>query len=152
MTQAPEGLVVDASVAVKWLLTDEEYADQAARLLTAFEDGRLSFVAPEHIRYEVPSAITVATRGRRPRLTEEQGREAIEEFLALGIRLVGDDDLVRAAYPLARRSGCAFYDALYLTLAERLRLPFLTADRRLYERVRQLPHVRWIKDYAPAGG
>ncbi len=144
MTQASEALVLDASVAVKWHLVDEEYAEQAIRLLTAFEDGRLSFVAPEHIRYEVPSAITAATRGRQPRLTEEQGREAINEFLALGIRLVGDDELVRAAYPLAHRHGCAFYDGLYLALAERLQFPFLTADQKLFDRVGHLPYVRWI--------
>ncbi|MGQ0550472.1 MAG: type II toxin-antitoxin system VapC family toxin [Armatimonadota bacterium] len=94
----------------------------------------------------MPSAITVATRGRRPRLREEQGKEAINEFLALGIRLVGDDEPVRTAYPLAHRYGCAFYDGLYLALAERLRLPFLTADQKLFDRVGRLPYIRWIAD------
>ena len=78
-------LVVDASVAAKWYLPDEDYADQASALLGHFRQGKIKLVAPEQIRYEVPSAITVATRGRAPRLTLEQGRRAIEEFLALDL-------------------------------------------------------------------
>ena len=75
--------VVDASVAAKWHLTDEENTEQARSLLPRFGHGELELWAPEQIRYEVPSAITAATIGKRPRITQEQGREAIEEFLAL---------------------------------------------------------------------
>ncbi len=56
----PEGpvsaLVLDASVAVKWHLKDEDYAAEAALLLEDFGQGELELVAPAQIRYEVPSA------------------------------------------------------------------------------------------------
>ena len=140
-------LVVDASVAAKWYLPDEDYANQASALLGHFRQGKIKLVAPEQIRYEVPSAITVATRGRAPRLTLEQGRRAIEEFLALELEALGDDDLVILAYEIAHEYGCAFYDALYLALAQELGVPFITADGRLFRRVRALPTVLWIGDF-----
>ena len=41
----------------------------------------------------------------------------------------------------------SFYDAVYLVLAAALRMSFVTADRRLYEAVKQrLPFVRWLGD------
>jgi predicted nucleic acid-binding protein len=144
---APQAMVVDASVAVKWHLSDEEDAEAAALLLTRFSEQAVDLVAPDQIRYEVPNAIAVATIGQNPRLTPEQGREALEEFLGLGLPTVADNELISEAYPLVHQYGIAFYDALYLALAERLAIPLITADRRLYNRVRQLPSVIWIGDY-----
>lgn len=144
-----EALVVDASVATKWHLTDEADTDKARLLLTRFAQGKAELVAPDYIRYEVPSAITVATQGRQPRLTQQQGQEAIEEFLSLQIRTLDSNELILAAYPLAHQYGCAFYDALYVSLANKLSLPFITADRRLYRRIHHLPSIIWIGDYSP---
>jgi len=55
-------LVVDASVAAKWHLPerDEEHTDRALALLTQFRGGDLELLAPAHIRFEVPSVLTVA--------------------------------------------------------------------------------------------
>jgi len=75
-------------VAVKWNLGDEEHAHKAILLLTRFARGQTDLFAPDYIRYEVPSAITVATQGRGARITQVQGKEAIEEFLNLGVRTV----------------------------------------------------------------
>lgn len=146
----PEALIVDASVAVKWHLADEDNADKAALLLARFAQGQADLLAPAQIRYEVPSAITIATRGQAPRLTQEQGAEAIEEFLSLGLTTIDMDELILAAYSLVSRHGCAFYDALYLALADATSLRFITADHTLYQRIRHLPHVIWIEDYAPS--
>ena len=147
MASAVPRLVVDASVAVKWYLLDEDYADQAGALLSQFRQGAIKLAAPTHIRYEVASAITVATRGRAPRLTLEQGRRAIEEFLALDLETTGDAKIVRLAYDLVHEYDCAFYDALYLALAQEMGVPFITADGRLYRRVRAIPTVLWIGDF-----
>lgn len=145
-----ESLVVDASVAAKWHLTDEQFSDEATLVLTRFAQGEVELLAPEQIRYEVPSAITVATLGRKPRISLEQGREAISEFLALGIKTVGDSDLILAGYALVHQYGCALYDALYLALAQRLAIQFITADQKLYRMIEDLSEVVWIGDYSPS--
>jgi predicted nucleic acid-binding protein len=151
MTTAAEAFVVDASVAAKWHLKGEVYDDQARLLLTRLGEGRAALAAPSQIRYEVPAAITAATLGRAPRLSHEDGLSAIAEFLRLP--LVPYDDsgliLVLGAYALVHRHGIAFYDALYLALAQRLAVPLLTADRRLYQRIGRLREVVWLGDYQP---
>ena len=128
-------------------MPDEDDTDKAGALLGQFRQGEIELVAPEQIRYEVASAITVATRGRAPRLTLEQGRRAIEEFLALGLETVRGGRIVRLAYDLGHEYDCAFYDALYLALAQEMGVPFITADGRLYRRVRAIPTVLWIGDF-----
>jgi predicted nucleic acid-binding protein len=149
MTQPNRALVVDASIAVKWHLTDEEFTVESLAILQEFGAGRLSLLAPDQIRYEVASAIAVATIGRQPRLNRDEGQRAIEEFLSLGLILQSDGALIMDAYALVHRFGCALYDALYVALAEREGVDFITADARLYQRVRDLPFIIWIGDYQP---
>jgi predicted nucleic acid-binding protein len=144
-----DALVVDASVVAKWHLPDEDDVAIARGLLVRFAAGELVLVAPDVIRHEVASAITVATLGRNPRLTVQAGEDAIADFLATGIRTVADDALSRHAYQLVHQHGCAFYDALYLALAERLHIPFVTADGRLHQRIGHLPDVIWLGNYVP---
>jgi predicted nucleic acid-binding protein len=140
-----EAFVVDASVAAKWYLRDEPDVDRALLLLMRFGRGKSRLVAPEAIRLEVASFITVATRGREPRLTPAQGRAALDALSVLRIETVASHALIRPAYELVLR-----YDAVYLALAQHLGLPFITADRRLYLKIRSLPEAIWIAQYSPA--
>ncbi len=147
MTKVAEAMVVDASVAAKWHLKDEEFAEQALVLLDQFSEGDITLYAPDQIRYEVPSAITLGTTSREPRLSKELGLKAIEGFLSLGISLDNSDEIILNAYSLVHQYGIAIYDALYLALAQKLSIPFITADFKLYKFVQDLPDVIWIGDY-----
>jgi predicted nucleic acid-binding protein len=147
MATVAEALVLDASVAAKWHLKDEEDADRAILLLNQFVAGRVALWAPSHIRYEIPSVITHATSGRAPRLSQAVAQESIAAFLALGIQTVETSDVILDAFLLVHKHGIAFYDSLYLALAQQLDLPFITADRRLYERIRSVPNVVWLGIY-----
>jgi predicted nucleic acid-binding protein len=147
LARPADALVVDASVAAKWHLQDEDHVEQATLLLERFGRGELELLAPTQIRYEVPSTFTAATLGQNSRLAAPQARAAIEEFLELAITVVDDDQLVLSAFDLTQQSNCALYDALYVALSQRLDIPFITADNRLYQRIRHLPDVIWIADY-----
>lgn len=146
-TSAGTRMVVDASVVVKWHLQDEEYVIPSLKLLDQFAAGHVDLLAPAQIRYEVSSAITVATCGGAPRLTADQGLEAIEEFLALGLTTISDNEVIHSAYGLVHQYDVAFYDALYLACAITLNCPLVTADYRFYQRIRTLPSALWIGDY-----
>ncbi len=145
--QPASALVVDASVAAKWHLDDEDHVAEATLLLERFGRGEVELLAPTQIRFEVPSTFTVATLGQNPRLTVTEARSAIEEFLSLAITVIDDDQLVLSAFDLSQQYNCAMYDALYAALSQRLGIPFITADQRLYQRIRSLPEVIWIADY-----
>jgi predicted nucleic acid-binding protein len=150
MTPIPEALVVDASVAAKWHLKDEEEADKALLLLQRFTQGKVELFAPDYIRYEVAAAITFASSGRRPRIQPELAREAIAAFLALGLNTLNSNQLILESFPLVQQYNCALYDGFYLALKNRLNLPFITADRKLYLRIQHLPAIIWLGDYSPA--
>ncbi len=142
----PPTFVVDASVAVKWHLEDEQDTPEAIRLLTDFRDGRVLLLAPDHIRFEVPSAIRNALRVGR--LNAAEGLTAIESFLGWRIETVGNDALIEAGYEMALRFGCSFYDGLYLALAENAGRPLVYADNRLRNALGgRFPLAMWVSDY-----
>ena len=151
MTTAAEACVVDASVAAKWYLKDEEHREQANHLLARLSAGRAVLAAPVQIRYEVPSAIIAAHRRREPRLSREAADEAVAQFLATDLTTYHAPGLIRLAVPLVYQHDIALYDAVYLALAQQLDVPLITADRRLYQRIRQLPNVVWLGEYSPPG-
>src|SRR5947209_7272583 len=99
MASAAAGMGVDVSVAAKWLLKDADRVGQADLLLTRFAAGQTELIAPDQIRYEVPSTITVATLGQRTCLSRTAAQIAIDQFLALGITTVNTDALIMAAFP-----------------------------------------------------
>jgi len=143
---AEQRFVVDASVATKWYLRDEEYMDKAASLLLDFAQGKNYLLAPSFIQYELANAINVARR--RGRLADEVARESAEDFFSLGLHLADGSDLILSAFDFSSQLGIALYDALYLTLAENLSLPFITADKELYEYLKdKVPYMMWVGDY-----
>jgi len=109
-----ETLVVDASVATRWHLTGEEHTDKPRLILERFSQGQVQILAPSHLCYEVPSAITASTLGRRALLTRDEGQEAIAEFLSLNLPTVEAGELVLSGYSLVHEHQISFYDALYL--------------------------------------
>jgi predicted nucleic acid-binding protein len=109
-----DALVVDASVATKWFLTDEVDSEAAALVLSQFGHGEIVLRAPAYIRYEVPAAITAATLGAYPRITPDDAQEALSEFLLLQLTTHENDELIQAAFSLVRRHGIALYDGLYV--------------------------------------
>lgn len=119
---------------------------EALSLLHEFEGGVIDVLAPDHIRYEVPSAISTAVRTHR--IPADRARDSIQRFLAWGFVTVGDDELIMAAYDVARRYGCAFYDGLYLALAEAAGCPLVYADGNLRRIIGDsAPNAVWLGDY-----
>lgn len=101
--------------------------------------------APDHFRYEVPNALRTAVR--RQRMTVHQATRSIENLFDLGIEFVDGDDLIVTGSLYAFRYNIALYDALYLVLADRANAPFVHADRRLSNSLRnRFAHATWIED------
>lgn len=129
-----EQLVVDASVVAKLYLKDEQYTDKADLLFSRFEQGDIQLIAPRLITYEVPAAIK---RGAvRAKADKEVWQAALSSFQSLGLSIIDDSDAKYEAIRLAINYACAYYDALYLLLAEDLGCPFVTADDRLWRVLR----------------
>ena len=125
-----EQLVVDANVVAKLYLRDEQYTANADLLFSRFRRGEVQLIAPHLVTYEVPAAIK---RGAaRVKAAKETWQVALSSFESLGLSVIDDSDAKYEATRLAINYACAYYDALYLLLAEDLGCRFITADERLW--------------------
>jgi predicted nucleic acid-binding protein len=118
--------VVDASFALKWFLADEEDRAPSLALLKRISETNRPIV-PWLWFYEIGNALTTAER--RNRIALEQLEEIL---LILGQMPIDIDssnraDLLRLPH-LARKHGLTVYDAAYLNLAVREKIPLATAD------------------------
>lgn len=126
-------LVVDASVAVLWTLTQRN-SDKAAALQT---EG--SLVAPSLIVAEIGNAIWKAVR--RGDLPAHESRTAIDLALAPLAALVPLEALHTRALELSIQLDHAIYDCFYLALAERERAPLVCVDGALVEKAKKLKGI-----------
>ena len=78
--------VIDASVVLKWFLTDEAYGQRAISLLTQYVSKELEIFAPSLLEYEVMNGLIIAQK--RGRIKEERILTVIEGFVNLEIKLI----------------------------------------------------------------
>ncbi|HWB48210.1 MAG TPA: type II toxin-antitoxin system VapC family toxin [Stellaceae bacterium] len=121
-------LVLDASLALAWLLPDET----AVEIQQVFEQiGVTGCVVPQIWRLEVANGLTTAVR--RGRITAVFRAQAIKVLELTPIRIDSDTNTHAWAgtLQLADRFELTPYDACYLEVAHRLALPLATLDRGL---------------------
>ena len=123
--------VVDTSVALKWFLADEDERADSLTLLKSISDTSRP-VVPWLWFYEMGNALTVAMR--RNRIAIDQLEEILQMLEQMPIDVDPPDraDLLRLSH-VARKHGLTTYDAAYLNLAIREKLPLATADQALKE-------------------
>ena len=134
-------IVVDASVAVKWVIEEPDSA-LAAQLLGSAEP----MVAPELLRTEGAGAVTRAFRSGR--LTREAAEASLELWLDAFrsvVELVPNEHHLRRAAELSCDLRHPLADCLYLALAERLGATLLTADTTFARRASaSFPQIRLL--------
>lgn len=121
-------LVVDSSVAVKWVVP-EVLSDRADRLLAGGDE----LLAPDLLPVEAANALWRKTARRE--ISPGEADRALAMLLESGIEFRPVGPLLGRAMRLARRLAHPVYDCVYLALAERERVPLVTADVRLLGRV-----------------
>jgi predicted nucleic acid-binding protein len=117
-------MVVDASVAVKWVLP-EAGSDRAAAIRTADDD----LIAPSLACAEIGSAIRRAVL--RGDVSAAEARRDLRVASDHYRRIVPLEELAERAIDVAMRLRHPIYDCFYLALAERERCALITADSRL---------------------
>ena len=124
--------VIDASVAVRWLIEDESHrhADEVLEKLVEFPQN---FAVPELFAFEVysvlqrihPSGLKAFTGAIIPLLQGGLFRQPMTTSLAVG------------AEPFIKQ-GLTGYDACYAALAKKMRGRWLTFDRKAHRRIQKV--------------
>ena len=116
-------LVVDASVAVKWLV-DEEYSDDADGLL----DGSHELFAPRLMASEVGNALW--RKARMGEIKRSQAGVLAAVIPEMAVRWTSDEVTCPDAVRLSLALDHPVYDCVYLALAHRIGATLVTADAR----------------------
>ncbi len=124
-------VVVDASIAIKWLV-EEDHSGEADQLLIAWDRDNTRVTAPHLLPTEVANGLY--QRVRRGHISLASAVQLEAAFLEKDIALVQSAHIhlraMRIASALAQN---AVYDAHYLALAEALDCELWTADQRFYQ-------------------
>ena len=138
-------IVIDASVVLKWYLSDEEHGDRALNILDGHASDHFSLHAPALLEFEVANGLAIAKR--RARVGDDDALKAMEGFTELGIGLYPLSPLFRKVLNYSDRYNISTYDAAYVALADDLKTQVVTADKRLFNSTRKLRLVKWIGEF-----
>jgi predicted nucleic acid-binding protein len=135
-------VVVDASVAAKWFFC-EEHSDAALNLL----DNHFELNAPDLIFVELESLL--CKRVRRRELSIQEAIEIDTKIRSMPIQAYSTPTLRQRAFRLALETRSSIYDCLYLSLAEALECPLVTADNKFLQALKGSPiggQMQWVED------
>lgn len=136
-------LVVDASVAFKWVVREPDSVQALALVRTGD-----ALIAPELVLAEVVNA---AWKGvQRGFVTPDQLAAAAERLPDWLDQIHPVRPLLPRAAVTARELGHPVYDCLYLALAERSAATLVTADQRLVARVAGTPWESLVRELGAA--
>jgi predicted nucleic acid-binding protein len=124
-------LVLDASVAAKWVVREAD-TDKAFRL----KHPPFRLIAPDHLLAETANVVWKRfMRGEMP-------LEVVDEWTillaAMNVDFRPSSQLVDGALQLACRHRISAYDALYVHLALIMRAPLVTVDEPLIAKLRSV--------------
>ncbi len=143
-------IVVDASLAAKWIL----WEDQSAAALQFLSIYRSELCAPDLIRIEVAGAITRVAR--MAHIEDGDANQMIELWLGdFGSAAVDarrpDPSLLRAAAQLSLDLAHPIQDCLYLAMAMDLSSDLATCDAKFATRAQQsYSRIRLLESYGSA--
>ena len=132
-----KAVVADASLCGAWILDDEASA-AADRLLQDILSGQSHLIIPALWHYEMTNLLRSAVR--RKRLSEDDAQTALETLAAIPLYQEDQPDPMarNRLFHLSRQFSLSAYDAAYLELADRLKIPLLTGDQALQKAARHL--------------
>ena len=129
------GYVVDASVAVKWLVA-EPLSEESATLL----DSDVTLLVPDLFFAETTSAL--AAKHRHGEMDAEQVADAVDLLRTAPVATpLSMRRLAASSARLAKDLGHPVYDCFYLALAIHENYPVVTADTRFHDKVRKHPYL-----------
>lgn len=132
-------IVVDASVAVQWVVPE------ASTGLSETLLDRLDLIAPQLLLVEVADVFRKKLAGQQ--ISPAQALDGLEYVARQVDMRPMSSELVMRAFELAQSLNHPVYDCVYLALAESTHARFATHDLELRRRVVRSDHGDWLHDF-----
>jgi predicted nucleic acid-binding protein len=136
-------VVVDSSVAVKWLNdADEKDIEQANKLLVDALNENIILFMPELAKYEIGNVLLL-----KKKLSVEEIEIPIQTFYSFPIQFISEsEELAKDTYNVAFKLGITYYDASFISLAK-LNNAILITENIKHQGKSVDIEVKSLKDY-----
>lgn len=144
ISEAPATVVMDASVCIKWFSgSKEDNVENAVKLRSDFLYKRIYIIAPDLILYEVANALSY-----NPKFSERHVINAISSLNSMQIKTIKPiPQVMEIAANIRYKKNISIYDSVYMALSRFINAQFITADKKLYEKVKDLGNTIFLADY-----
>lgn len=134
-------IIVDSSVAVKWIQEKEEDSDIAFLLATNHRNHTEEILAPDLLYVEIANALAT-----KPTSTPQIIKESLSGIFKLELKpySLSHEDILKSAL-LAKRYNTSAYDMLYAVIAKKKKCKLITADEKFVVKTR-FKFVKLLKD------
>jgi len=139
--------VIDASVAVKWVMKGEPYRKQARKLLRDSLLLGIKLISPPLFESETESVIQ--EEFALGHVSVEDADSALRSLDRVGIKIIYDNRVKESARRIARQFSLRrVYDSTYAALAQLRNCEFWTADKSFFNAVKsELTFVKYLPEY-----
>jgi predicted nucleic acid-binding protein len=138
-------IVVDSSVAAKWILPELDSAEARRLISKGSMTGERLFVLDLALT-EVANAIW--KRHHQRIIAVKEARELLGRLLRMPVYVQPSTRLLDSALEIAAKCDRAIYDALFVALAQDLKFPGVTADEPLWQAVHaNFPNIILLRDW-----
>ena len=140
---ARKRFVTDASVILKWFSrSGESDLKRALQLRDDFRSRKIDLYSPDLLIYEIANVLRY-----KETLKEELIYRAVSSVYDMDILLPVNLSIMISAVVLARKYGITVYDSCYVSFAQIAGCPLVTADKKLYQSIKELPGILYISEY-----
>jgi predicted nucleic acid-binding protein len=137
MITAPIVCVVDASVGIKLVITEPDYAQALALFAHAIQDPNARFFVPALFYLECANILRTAVK--RGLITSGDAPSKLATLR--GFPLQQAASLLDDALNLALAHDLCVYDAVYVAASIALQVPLITADDKLVRKMAATPYT-----------
>jgi predicted nucleic acid-binding protein len=142
--ESPKTYIIDASVCIKWFSSrDEDDVVIASSLRTQHMNRNILLAAPDILVYEVVNALAY-----NPLFDTEKLNMAVKSLYEMGIKFVRPYvEILVESSKLHFSKKITIYDSIYIALAKYINAQYITADEKLFEKVKSIGNVILLRDY-----
>lgn len=132
-------MILDSSVIFKWFY-EEEGSDKALRIFRDINEGKFQLSLPRLLYYEIGNIFL----NHKPYSTEKI-YSACEILKILPATFYDFDTFEwQKIVETSHQYNLSFYDNSYVFLAQKLNTDLVTADKKLYHKVKKLDFVKLL--------
>lgn len=133
-------LIVDASIAAKWFFK-EEHTAHAMTFLEKHKLGKIEIKFPLILLFELGN-ITLNKKVEKQTDFDQIFAKLLNN---LGLSVIyPEEKIYQTTFAIAIKYKLSFYDAIYIACAQNLNCEFITADKKLYQKTKDLKFVKLL--------